>query len=106
MKDAMDIAKQRRQEHIDLIAQLESEIEELQEKIAELESFLDFGEALINGRLDAEDDDAPEGPALAVEPLRDMQELRSVMAVDDWHSDEEDDATEQSIARVLSARNG
>ena len=106
MKDAMDIAKQRRQEHIDLIAQLESEIEELHEKIAELESFLDFGEALINGGLDAEDDEAPETPAPAVEPRRDMQELRSVMAVGDWQADEDEDAAQESIARVLSARNG
>ena len=107
MKDAMDIAKQKRQEHIDMIAQLESEIEELQERIGELESFLDFGEALINGGLDAEDDDAhEEALAPAVEPLRGMSELRSVMAVDDWQADDEDDAAEQSIARVLSARNG
>lgn len=109
MKDAMNIARQRRQDHVDAIAQLENEIEALHEKIGELDSFLDFGEALINGSLDEEDDETPEAPISASAPVRNTSELRSVLPVDDWHSAETDDgedATEQSIARVLSARHG
>ena len=104
MTDAMDIARQMRQQHIEKIKRLENEIEALQERIGELETFLDFGETLINGGMEDEDDDAP--AVQEATPLRDRPELRNVLPDDDWSSDDEDEATQQSIAGVLSTRNG
>lgn len=113
MKDAMEIARQRRQDHIDEIARLEREIEKLQDKIGELETFLNFGETLINdGDAEAslaspetfeEDEIEPQAEAPAASSV---PGLRSILPVDEWHADEEDDAADQSISRVLSARNG
>ncbi len=112
MKDAMQIARQRRQEHIDEIARLENEIENLQDRIGELETFLEFGETLIDGNTadsmsasDETDDfdveDKLDAPTAVTRPGP-----RSIMPVDAWHAEDEDDAADQSIARVLSARNG
>ena len=111
MKDAMEIARQRRQDHVDEIERLEREIEALQDKIGELDTFLDFGETLIGGGDAKQSSKAPEKAEEAegevdTPAASSMPGLRNVLPVDDWHADDEDDATEQSIARVLSARNG
>jgi Asp-tRNA(Asn)/Glu-tRNA(Gln) amidotransferase C subunit len=106
MKDAMDIARQMQQQHIDKIARLEIEIEALRERVSELETFLEFGETLINGGLDEEDDQRSAPAAPAVNVSREKPELRNVLPDDDWSADDdEEEATQQSIARVLSNRN-
>lgn len=113
MKDAMEIARLRRQDYIDEIAQLEGEIESLQDRIGELETFLEFGETLIKGS-GIEDDPALSEPHVDAgaedkkepEAASSIPGLRNILPVDEWHADEEDDAADQSITRVLSARNG
>ena len=47
MSDAMQVAKQRRQDYKKSIADMEKEIAELQELIADLDSFIEFGDALL-----------------------------------------------------------
>lgn len=114
MKDAMEIARQRRQDHIDEIGRLEREIESLQDRIGELETFLEFGETLIDDSNTGtgatspdrriEEDDAAD--KVEVKAASSIPGLRNILPVDEWHADEDDDAGDQSISRVLSARNG
>ena len=47
MSDAMQVAHQNRKNHIKAIAQKEAEIEELREMIADLDSFIEFGNSLL-----------------------------------------------------------
>ena len=48
MADAVKIAQNRREEYKKDIAKKEAEIEELNELISDLDSFIEFGEALVN----------------------------------------------------------
>jgi hypothetical protein len=47
MSDAMQVAKQRRQDYKKNIVEMEKEIAELHELIADLDSFIEFGDALM-----------------------------------------------------------
>ena len=47
MTDAVQVAKQRRSDYRKSITTKESEIEELKELIQDLDSFIEFGEALV-----------------------------------------------------------
>ncbi len=61
MSDAMQVAKQRRQDYKKSIAEMEKEIAELQELIADLDSFIEFGDALLtNGPDEVATDPAPD----------------------------------------------
>lgn len=101
MKDAMDIARQRRQQHVDEIARLNAEIEELQDRIGELDTFLDFGETLIGNAPTPISARVTSAPASLRTP-----ELREIDESDDWDDDADEDRAQQSIANVVSARNG
>ena len=61
MSDAMQVAKQRRQDYKKSIAEMEKEIAELQELIADLDSFIEFGDALMtNGPEEAATNTTPD----------------------------------------------
>lgn len=97
MSDAMQIAQQRLKNYTKSIVAKENEITELKELIGDLESFIEFGEALVsNGMADA--------------PTTERQVSRPVLQTQDkpGDSDEEwgDDDEENGIAKVLAARTG
>lgn len=105
MSDAMQIARQRRKEHEEAIAKREREIEELREMIADLDSFIDFGQELINGPVVQRTPSRPIEPQQVkpVEPqLKEVQrpENRNEDGDNEWSSDDPG----KSIANVLAAR--
>ncbi|MCG6884960.1 MAG: hypothetical protein LJE62_14515 [Silicimonas sp.] len=100
MADAIKVAQQRREDYKKAISEKEKEIEELKEMIADLDSFIEFGEALVN------DGGAkmPEAPKdAAPKPVQQQPTVvKSVDPDDEWGNENE----QQGIARVLAARNG
>ncbi|MEM6385677.1 MAG: hypothetical protein AAF718_05515 [Pseudomonadota bacterium] len=120
MADAIKVAQNRREEYKKDISKKEAEIEELKELISDLDSFIEFGEALVS------DDDVPTDAAskTKTETTPDRVQSKPVVskpvvskpspqaapqpiamnpADDEWGTD--DDA-KGGIARVLAARNG
>lgn len=92
MSDAMQVAHQNRKNHTKAIAQKEAEIAELREMIADLDSFIEFGNSLL-GRPAAATPEAT-GPRRVSQPApQDKQ---------DWNSGDAD----EGIANVLSKRAG
>ncbi len=109
MADAIKVALTRREEYKKDIAKKEAEIEELKELISDLDSFIEFGEALVNdGPAQTKADEKPEpAPAEAAEskPSEAPQSqqpriVKSRQPNSDWEND-----GESGIARVLAARN-
>ena len=94
MTDAMQIASQRKKSYLSAIAKKESEIAEMKELIADLDSFMEFGQALLG----KEPDTAREvsRPVAVDAPRADDEE-------EGWDSDDE---PQQQIARVVSQRMG
>ena len=95
MTDAMQIAQQRRQSYLTAIARKESEIAEMNELIADLDSFIEFGEALV-GNQPADTAGEPARPAAVETPHEDDDEEEN------WDTAE----PQQHIARVISQRVG
>ncbi|MEM7719249.1 MAG: hypothetical protein AAF222_08580 [Pseudomonadota bacterium] len=115
MSDALNVAKQRREDYKKDIARKEAEIEELNELIGDLDSFIEFGEALVK-----DGDDKPAKPQATPDrvvskpvvtkavvskpsPQTPPQSVPMNPADDEWGSDED---AAGGIARVLAARNG
>lgn len=96
MTDALQIARQRRQDHEDAIAEKEREIEELREMIGELDSFIEFGESLMNGDDKPQIKEVPQPFATAAPTVDDDED-----PADEWNVPDEDNS---SIARVLASR--
>lgn len=107
MADPMKVAQTRREDYKKDIAKKEAEIEELKELISDLDSFIEFGEALIN---DTPAETKPEEKAVSTaapeaKPVETPQSqqpriVKSRQPNDDW-----DEGSESGIARVLAARN-
>ncbi|MEM9426350.1 MAG: hypothetical protein AAGA06_06580 [Pseudomonadota bacterium] len=117
MADALKVAQTRRDEYKKDIAKKEAEIEELKELLSDLDSFIEFGEALVN-----DDDDAPAATAPTTptpdrvvskpvvskavvskpSPQHAPQPVQPNPVDDEWGTDD----NKQGIARVLAARNG
>ncbi len=107
MADPMKVAHTRREEYKKDIAKKEAEIEELKELISDLDSFIEFGEALINDRpAEAKPEEKAEiSPTPETKPTEAPQSqqpriVKSRQPNDDW-----DEGSESGIARVLAARN-
>ena len=73
MSDAMQVAQQRRTDYKNAIAKKQQEIAELTELVADLDSFIDFGEALLAEKLEMPEEVSR--PAL-------------VSQISEWDSDE------------------
>ena len=112
MADAIKVAQSRRDEYKEDIAKKEAEIEELKELISDLDSFIEFGEALVgDGPAESESSDTSTKPtkviskAVVSKPAPHQQAPRAVVSDgqdDEWGSDN----TDNNISRVLAARNG
>ena len=112
MADALKVAQSRREEYKKEIAKKEAEIEELKELLSDLDSFIEFGEALI-GEDSSSENTTPNrivSKPVVSKPVdsnpstqQAPQPVAMKPAEDDWGSD---DADKQGIARVLAARNG
>lgn len=120
MADAIKVAQNRREEYKKDIAKKEAEIEELKELISDLDSFIEFGEALVNDgdapaesktevKADATPNRVTSKPVVSKpivskpSPQNTPTPIASNPIDDEWGSD--DDA-KGGIARVLAARNG
>lgn len=120
MADALKVAQNRREDYKKEIAKKEAEIEELKELISDLDSFIEFGEALVNdgdATTDSKTDDKSEATPDRVtskplvskpvvskpSPMAGPMPMTTNPIDDEWGSD--DDA-KGGIARVLAARNG
>lgn len=105
MSDAMQVAKQRHKEYEASVAKKEAEIEELNELIADLESFMEFGDALI-GKTPAA---APAKKTVVSRPVvqvsKPVAEPKNEWDNDDDKANDKDDAND-GISRVLSQRIG
>lgn len=110
MADAIKVAQTRRDDYKKDIAKKEAEIEELKELISDLDSFIEFGEALVSD----DDGEKPDSEASAkpntvvskpvVSKPSPQQAARPVVSRphdDEWGSDNSDTS---NIARVLAAR--
>ncbi|MEM9971011.1 MAG: hypothetical protein AAF762_07915 [Pseudomonadota bacterium] len=114
MADALKVAQNRRDEYKKEIAKKEAEIEELKELLSDLDSFIEFGEALVNDgdEKPAETASTPDRvvskpvvskPAVSrPSPQQTPQPVQATPVDDEWGADE----NKQGIARVLAARNG
>ena len=94
MSDAMQIAAQRRKGYLNAIAKKEAEIAEMNELIADLDSFIEFGEALVGNQS---------------EPLREVSrpvEVKQADAEDDDANEWDEDEPQQSLERIISQRVG
>ncbi len=111
MADAIKVAQTRREDYKKDIAKKEAEIEELKELISDLDSFIEFGEALVSDdKPEAKDSEAEAKPNTVVsKPVvskpSPQQAPRAVVSRtqdndDEWGSDSD----ESNIARVLAAR--
>lgn len=100
MSDAMQVAKQRHKEYRTSVKAKEAEIEELHELIAELESFMEFGEALIGKEKETE----PSKRAVVSRPVVEVNK-QMVDPENEWAKDD-DDKDNDGISRVLSQRTG
>jgi len=100
----MQIAQQRRKEHQQAIAKREHEIEDLKEMIADLDSFLEFGQELIGGPAPQQQkpQSRPIEPAqVQVKPTEpNLKEVQNGSHDDEWEG--RDPA--KSISNVLAAR--
>ena len=92
MSDAMQVAQQRRTDYKTAITKKNNEIAELNELIADLDSFIEFGEALL--------DEKTEKVREVSRPVAATQSPSD--ADDEWHSDD----INQGITQVLSQRTG
>lgn len=122
MADPMTIAQSRREEYKKDIAKKEAEIEELKELISDLDSFIEFGEALIgDGPADTKTEEKPseaktsdakpneakpqvnhdEIPHPHAQSAPQPRVVKSRQPNGDW----ENDGDQGGIARVLAARN-
>ena len=97
MTDALQIARQRRKDHEAAIAEKEREIEELREMIGELDSFIEFGEALV-GDEKPQIKEVPQPFAAAPAPTTVADDEDPA---DDWNVPDEDNG---AIARMLASR--
>lgn len=95
MTDALQIARQRRKDHQDAIAEKEREIEELREMIGELDGFIEFGEALVGDEM-PRIKEVPQPFAAAPAAVEDDED-----PADDWNVPDEDNG---AIARMLASR--
>ena len=109
MTDAMEVAKQRKKDYETQISKKKAEIEELEEMIGDLNSFMEFGNELLNGPAKAAAPTSRPSPQVKSQPSPQLKEVPNKPAAasapkadDEWG----DDDAQQSIARVLSARNG
>lgn len=116
MADPMKVAQTRREEYKKDIARKEAEIEELKELISDLDSFIEFGEALIGDgpaetkpeekRAEAEAK-TPDNNASDTDDAHDAQSapqprvVKSRQPNGDW----DNPGDPNGIARVLAARN-
>ncbi|MGR3513212.1 MAG: hypothetical protein ACU0GG_10635 [Paracoccaceae bacterium] len=119
MTDAVKVAQNRRDEYKKDIATKEAEIAELKELIGDLDSFIEFGEALVNDdgptetKTEAKKEETPNRvvskpviskPVISKpSPQTPPAPVAMNPADDEWGTD--DDA-KGGIARVLAARNG
>ena len=92
MSDAMQVAHQNRKEHLKAITQKEAEIAELREMIADLESFIEFGNSLLGKETTAAPDAMPTRPKSQPAPEAEQA----------WNTGDVD----SGIANVLSKRAG
>lgn len=100
MTDAVQIAYERRKDYKASIARLEREIEELGELVKDLDSFIEFGEALVGkDSLKVKSITRP-----IVAELNPVDE-DDVDPADEWATDKEDDAKDP-VSRTISQRVG
>ncbi len=112
MADPIKVAQSRRDSYKKDIETKEAEIEELKELISDLDSFIEFGEALINEGGEDKPVDGKSTPKVVSKPAPEVtatstpQQPRAIKsrptADDEWGSDDDSNG----IARVLAARNG
>ena len=114
MADALKVAQNRREEYKKDIAKKEAEIEELKELISDLDSFIEFGEALISDGDEAPADSNATPDRVVSKPVVSKpvvskpspqhvpHAVQTNPADDEWGTDD----NKQGIARVLAARNG
>ena len=104
MNDAMQIARQRRKEHEQAIAKREREIEDLREMIADLDSFLEFGQELMGGAETQQQKPQArpiESDQVQVKPAEpQLKEVQAASPEEVWESD----APMKGISNVLAAR--
>ena len=93
MSDAMQIAHQRRKDYRDSIAQKEAEIAELHELIADLDSFIEFGDSLMGKQTQKPAE--PAKPSITAAPKPQIQAPTPLDEDDD--DDWGDDAPPSSI---------
>lgn len=119
MTDAMQVARERRQQYEDQIAQKQDEIQQLEAMIGDLDNFLAFGQELIGTGDTARVEEQPRirevtreiPPAIeaALSAAIDDDEDEEADEDDDFAADPADDWEEDdpsaSIARVLASRN-
>ncbi len=92
MSDAMQVAHQNRKEHLKAISQKEAEIAELREMIADLDSFIEFGNSLLG---------KPAAPA-AETPTARVKSQPAPDAEQNWNSGD----VNKGITNVLTKRAG
>ena len=97
MSDAMQVAHQRRKDYKASIAKKEAEIEELNELVADLDSFMEFGEALMGNEPVTAAREVSKPVVQVTKPIPDPD------PEDEWA---ENDGETNGIARVLSQRTG
>ena len=114
MADPIKIAQSRREEYKKDIAKKEAEIEELKELISDLDSFIEFGEALIGDSDDTPSENTATPDRIVSKPVvskpvvskpspqQKPQAVQTNPADDEWGTGD----SQQGIARVLAARNG
>lgn len=114
MADPIKIAQSRREEYKKDIAKKEAEIEELKELISDLDSFIEFGEALISDGDETASENTATPDRVVSKPVVSKpvvskpspQQKPHAVATnpvdDEWGTDD----SKQGIARVLAARNG
>lgn len=104
MSDAMQIARQRRKEHEQAITKREHEIADFKEMIADLDSFIEFGQELMGGA--AQQHDRPtsrpiDQAQLQVKPVEPkLKEVQNGSPDDEWEGGD----PSKSISNVLAAR--
>jgi len=104
MADVLQVAKQRRSEYEKQIAAKEAEIADIREMIADLESFIDFGASLVDGKSEPAKPEATKEPNLRAVSERPKVNVQAEKpAAKDDRDDEWPDADENAIAQVLAA---
>ena len=100
MSDAVQVAYQRRKDYKASISTKEREIEELEELVKDLDSFIEFGEALVGGG----GKETVKVMAVSRPTPATVSAADDVDPADEWATDEDED--KDPVSRVISQRVG